>query len=353
MHKTIVLVVIINSHFALCANCHITRHVSWAYNQGDTSEVKNPQIQAGQQKERQLLTFFTYSNVTIIENMKFTVYSKDDNENQLKFEIHPKFDSRPLEHVTIQESSIQYEEVQFIGRDNQKDTPQILENDSNTLTQLDNQLTSEVGKPTMLQFVKQVSIAMCNSSIIALFKLIFIAMLVRAIMTEFLPRKIVNQKNKSKEQTKNKYKLVIPHLIITYLTFFEVSAVSHNISNTEFDGVGSQNIVVDQPTDEFKVINCTFKNCENSGASGGALYIQLSNGGKCYILNSTFINCSSSFGGAIYAEIYREAELTIDGLCSFTDCHADYGGGICAVIDGQNSRILLEDGLKFERCTGG
>ncbi|KAA6376633.1 MAG: hypothetical protein EZS28_027841, partial [Streblomastix strix] len=41
------------------------------------------------------------------------------------------------------------------------------------------------------------------------------------------------------------------------------------------------------------------------------------------------------------------------GLCSFTDCHADYyGGGLYARIDGVNSRLILQDGLIFKRCTG-
>ncbi|KAA6384909.1 MAG: hypothetical protein EZS28_019563 [Streblomastix strix] len=287
--------------------------------------------------------------------MNFTVYSKDDNGNKLKFEIHPKFDSRPLDHVTIQQNSIKYEEVEFIYHDNQNDSPQILEDDSNALTQLDNVLTKDIETPVQNQFSKEVSIAMCYSSIIALFNLIFISMLVRATLTEFLSQRIINQKYISKEQKKDAQhnnKLVIPLLIVAYCSIFEVSAVTNYLINSTYDDVGSQNITVTQPTDEFQVINCTFKNCWNSGASGGALYINISNGGKCYILNTTFINCTTNtYGGAIFIYIYKGGELTIDGLCSFTDCWALwYGGGIYAQIQGVNSRLLLEDGLIFERC---
>ncbi|KAA6393977.1 MAG: hypothetical protein EZS28_010491 [Streblomastix strix] len=132
---------------------------------------------------------------------------------------------------------------------------------------------------------------------------------------------------------------------------FEVSAVTNYLSNRVFDRVASQNIIVNQSTDEFIVTNCTFRNCGNSTVSGGALYIQLSNGGHCQVANTTFTNCSSSYGGAIYAQINSGGNLTINRLCSFTDCYAyGQGGGICAYIYGQNSRLLLLDGLKFERC---
>ncbi|KAA6384743.1 MAG: hypothetical protein EZS28_019729 [Streblomastix strix] len=94
------------------------------------------------------------------------------------------------------------------------------------------------------------------------------------------------------------------------------------------------------------------KNCGNSAVQGGALNIWLSNEGKCYIANSSFINCSAKYdGGAIYTQISSGAELTIDGLCSFTDCYTQqYGGGLYAKIDGLNSKLILEDGMKFERC---
>ncbi|KAA6353791.1 MAG: hypothetical protein EZS28_050682, partial [Streblomastix strix] len=95
-------------------------------------------------------------------------------------------------------------------------------------------------------------------------------------------------------------------------------------------------------------------NCGNDEIEGGALYIRLSNRGKCWILNSTFTNCNASNGGAIYAQIDSGAELTIDGLCSFIDCYAQLsGGGLYAQIVGQNSKLLLEDGLIFERCHAG
>ncbi|KAA6379102.1 MAG: hypothetical protein EZS28_025370, partial [Streblomastix strix] len=353
MPKITVSVMIIIIHFIFCANCHVALYVNRAYNPVETAEVLKPQRQTAQQKGSQLLTFFSYSNVTVIENMNFTVYSNADNENSPNFEIHQEFDSQPLEHVTIQESSIQYEEVQFIGHDYQKDTPQILENDSNTLTQHDNTLSGELGKPVLLKFVNEVNIAMCNSSIINFIRIIFVAVQTRAIMTAFLPRKIVNLKFKSLQQKNNSNKLVILLLIIAYHSIFEVTAVSHNISNTDFDGK-SQNIVVDQPTDEFKVINCKFRKCGQVGTGyGGALNIKLSNKGKCWILNSTFTNCSTYYGGAIYAYVRSGGELTINGLCSFTDCHSQiYGSALYAIIDGQNCKLLLEDGLKFEKCTG-
>ncbi|KAA6313681.1 MAG: hypothetical protein EZS28_055716, partial [Streblomastix strix] len=190
-------------------------------------------------------------------------------------------------------------------------------------------------------------------NMISQFKIILIAVLVRAIVTTSLRKRIINQKCNSqlqKRRAKHCNKFVIFLLIIAYLFIIEVAAETNNISDSEFDGVAQQIIVVNKPTDEFKVINCTFRNCVDYEIEGGALNIQLSNEGKCQILNSTFINCSSSSGGAIYANITLGGELTIDGLCSFTDCHADYyGGGLYARIDGVNSRLILQDGLIFKR----
>ncbi|KAA6378744.1 MAG: hypothetical protein EZS28_025730, partial [Streblomastix strix] len=325
------------------------------YNQSETAEAQKLQIQVTQQKESQLLTFCSYLNGTVIGNMKLALFSDDDDENSPNFDIHPKFDSHPLDHVTIQENSIKFEVIELIDVDFPQYVPLNLEVDLYTLTQQDKSLSGDLEEPVVLKFVNEVSIAMCNSSIIALFKLIFIAMLVRAIMTEFLPRKTINYKSQSQLQKKNCNKLVILFLIIKYLSFFEVAAETKYLSNTEFIAVASQNIVVDQPTDEFKVINCNFTNCSDNGGYGndGALKFRISNGGKCYILNTTFINCTiDTYGGAVYAYITLGGELTIDGLCSFTDCLAIYygGGGLYARIDGVNSKLLLEDGIKFERC---
>ncbi|KAA6389633.1 MAG: hypothetical protein EZS28_014842 [Streblomastix strix] len=335
MHKSIILMMLIIVHFIFCVNCHIVHHVNRAYNQGETTEVLKPQRQTAQQKGSQLLTFFSYSNVTFIKNMKFTVYSNTDNENSPNFLTRQKFDSHPLDHVTIQQNSVKYEEV-----------------DSITLIQHDNELTFEKAMHVLLRFIEQISIAMRNSSIINFIRIIYVAVPTRAILIAFLPRRIINYKYQSQQQKKNSNKLIIPLLIITCHSIFEVSAVTNYLSNQEFDGKRSQSIIVNQSTDEFKVINCSFRNCWN-GASGGALNIRLSNGGKCWILNTTFTNCNTTLdGGAIYANISSGAELTIDGLCLFTDCHAQWsGGGVYARIDGQSSKLLLEDYLKFERCS--
>ncbi|KAA6393312.1 MAG: hypothetical protein EZS28_011165 [Streblomastix strix] len=346
-----------NNRCALYFTCELpynTPYASGAYNLGETTEILKPQSQTALQKDSQLLTFCSYLNASVIKYMKMAEYSKGNNENSPNSEIRQEFDSQPLEYVKIQESSIKYDGIEFIYHDNQNGYPYDSELDSYALIQLGFQMIIDLGKLVMFRFVNEVSSAMYNSAIIRHIKIIFVVLLVKTIVSLFLSQRIVNQKYISKEQKKYNYKLVILLLIITYQSIFKVAAYTNYLINLTYDEVGSQNIVVDKPTDEFKVINCTFRNCWNNEVSGGALNIQLSNGGKCWILNSTFINCSSSLGGAIYAEISSGAELTIDGLCSFKDCLAQQsGGGLYSLIAyGVNSKLLLEDGLKFERCKG-
>ncbi|KAA6370383.1 MAG: hypothetical protein EZS28_034089, partial [Streblomastix strix] len=297
--------VVIVVHFIFYVNCQIVNHVSRVYNLGETTEIKEPQSQTTQQNQTTSLASCCYKNVAIIIKMKIAEYFGADNENSPNFVTRQELDSPTLDHVTFQENSIKYEGVQFIYHDNQKGIPQILENDSKTLAKLENFLIWDLRNQVLVKFVNEVSIAMCYSSLIALFNQIFIILLARAIMTAFLPRKIVNYKSQSLQQKKYDYKLVIILLIIAYYSIFEVATDTNYLINSEFDGVASQNIVVDQPTDEFKVISCTFRNCGNDEIEGGALYINISNKGRCKIINSSFINCSAFSGGAIYATINR------------------------------------------------
>ncbi|KAA6370297.1 MAG: hypothetical protein EZS28_034176, partial [Streblomastix strix] len=64
-----------------------------------------------------------------------------------------------------------------------------------------------------------------------------------------------------------------------------------------------------------------------------------------------FRNCESYYGGAIYTKVTGKGILTIDAKCSFTDCHSQYhGAGIYAEISNVSSQLILQDGIKFQRC---
>ncbi|KAA6345775.1 MAG: hypothetical protein EZS28_052136 [Streblomastix strix] len=117
MHKSIILVAIIVVHFTFYANCHIALYVNKAYDLSETTEIKISQIQVTQQKESQLLTFCSYLNDAVIENMNFTVYSNADNDNSPNFEIRQEFDSPTLNHVTNQENSIKCDGIELIVHD--------------------------------------------------------------------------------------------------------------------------------------------------------------------------------------------------------------------------------------------
>ncbi|KAA6394747.1 MAG: hypothetical protein EZS28_009723, partial [Streblomastix strix] len=95
-----------------------------------------------------------------------------------------------------------------------------------------------------------------------------------------------------------------------------------------------------------------FKDC--SSTYGGGLYVSCSNEGMIqFIEELNFENCSSNQqGGAIYANIQSGGIFTIDGQCKFTECTTqNNGGGIFAQIDGQNTTLVIGNGLIFDTCS--
>ncbi|KAA6376709.1 MAG: hypothetical protein EZS28_027764, partial [Streblomastix strix] len=108
------------------------------------------------------------------------------------------------------------------------------------------------------------------------------------------------------------------------------------------------NISVNTGTDEYIVRTCTFTNCLN-----GAIYVALSNGGKASVINTQITGCQKNGdGGAIEAFIQSGGILTIDAQCRFTECTAqDSGGGISADITGENSKLIIGDGVLFDTCS--
>ncbi|KAA6386436.1 MAG: hypothetical protein EZS28_018036, partial [Streblomastix strix] len=96
-------------------------------------------------------------------------------------------------------------------------------------------------------------------------------------------------------------------------------------------GASRTNIVVDIGTNEYIVRTCTFTNCLS-----GAIGIELSNGGKTSIVNSQFTGCYiNNYGGAINADIQSGGS----------------GGGIIAYIIGENSQLVIGDGVRFDTCS--
>ncbi|KAA6395986.1 MAG: hypothetical protein EZS28_008485, partial [Streblomastix strix] len=128
-----------------------------------------------------------------------------------------------------------------------------------------------------------------------------------------------------------------------------VTAETTIVQGEDYIGDGLGIIEVNQSTDEYIVDTCTFTNCLS-----GAIYFELSNGGKAQIINSQFTGCQTSgSGGAINANIQSGGILTIDGQCRFINCSAqNSGGGIYTQIDGENSKLIIRYGVIFDTCSG-
>ncbi|KAA6390939.1 MAG: hypothetical protein EZS28_013534, partial [Streblomastix strix] len=99
--------------------------------------------------------------------------------------------------------------------------------------------------------------------------------------------------------------------------------------------------------------SCFFTECEST-YSGGALYLSIQNEATATIDNQCiFDKCTSeSSGGAIFTYIQSGGILTVGGKCRFTECTTQgNGGGIFADIYGENSQLIIGDGVIFDNCS--
>ncbi|KAA6381034.1 MAG: hypothetical protein EZS28_023438 [Streblomastix strix] len=105
---------------------------------------------------------------------------------------------------------------------------------------------------------------------------------------------------------------------------------------------------------ESTLRNLSFDQCEAQN-SGGAIFIDINYGGKLTISGSSFSKCESLFGGSLYIVLESGGQMTINGSCLFTDCKTTsvtgQGGAIFAIISNDNSELVLEDSITFEKCS--
>ncbi|KAA6385478.1 MAG: hypothetical protein EZS28_018995, partial [Streblomastix strix] len=110
---------------------------------------------------------------------------------------------------------------------------------------------------------------------------------------------------------------------------------------------------------QLTINGCTFEECK-SETNGGAIAVQFTQPVGSVLIDGAciFDRCTSeNNGGAIEAFIRSDSILTINGQCIFTTCTAQQlGGGITADIVGENSQLIICDGVLFDNCssyTGG
>ena len=120
------------------------------------------------------------------------------------------------------------------------------------------------------------------------------------------------------------------NLSSSYAPAIYVNEGNVTINNTKFNNLKAYKTAgaVGIKECELAIIeNCLFTNtC--SVKNGGAVYIDTVAGGTVdapmvYVINSTFVNASSSFGGAF---VQLSGNLTIKDS-NFTNCSSNYGGG--------------------------
>ncbi|KAA6377360.1 MAG: hypothetical protein EZS28_027113, partial [Streblomastix strix] len=130
-----------------------------------------------------------------------------------------------------------------------------------------------------------------------------------------------------------------------------------NINSTgESNGRGGSAIFADIELNCELVISGTtqFESCISTQSSGGAIYAFISGYNSELILQDSisFENCQGASGGGISTVIIDGGSLSVNGITSFDGCIStvQHGGGIHALIEGENSQMLITAASTFDEC---
>ncbi|KAA6365235.1 MAG: hypothetical protein EZS28_039238, partial [Streblomastix strix] len=106
----------------------------------------------------------------------------------------------------------------------------------------------------------------------------------------------------------------------------------------------------------LQIIDCVFVDCKTK-SKGGAFCFETYVKTDTTLKDIAFQHCESqNEGGAFQCSINNGAKLTIAGSWSFQDCKtlsdSGYGGALYASVYGENSQLIFETFIMFERCSG-
>ncbi|KAA6352960.1 MAG: hypothetical protein EZS28_051513, partial [Streblomastix strix] len=101
---------------------------------------------------------------------------------------------------------------------------------------------------------------------------------------------------------------------------------------------------------------CIFSQCK-AVSNGGALHLLINYPKEISLKTAGVFDCEAqSEGGAFWCSVNNGAKLTLPELWSFQDCKtlsdSGYGGAFYASINGENSQLIFESFIMFERCSG-
>ncbi|KAA6372449.1 MAG: hypothetical protein EZS28_032024, partial [Streblomastix strix] len=134
------------------------------------------------------------------------------------------------------------------------------------------------------------------------------------------------------------------------------SCTFYNCSTQQNDNCvgGAINAYVNGSNSQFIVSDLVkFEKCQSY--KGGAISVELLNTGTCVVNNVQFKECIvNNDGGGIFAQLQNSGgTLTITNQTSFVQCintEWGYGGGILISSNGLNSRCIISDNVKFNKC---
>ncbi|KAA6381047.1 MAG: hypothetical protein EZS28_023426, partial [Streblomastix strix] len=135
--------------------------------------------------------------------------------------------------------------------------------------------------------------------------------------------------------------------------FDHINFTLSNVVSNSHGGIINANIGGSSGT--LEIISCNFIGFKTS-TTGGALSLSISNNAHATLKNLLFEGCEANVAGAVFVTIAAGGQVTVSESCTFTECKVTQsnaaGGGIYAIISGQNSKLTFKDSVTFDKCSG-
>ncbi|KAA6362965.1 MAG: hypothetical protein EZS28_041508, partial [Streblomastix strix] len=143
--------------------------------------------------------------------------------------------------------------------------------------------------------------------------------------------------------------------IVTGNALFQMIAFT-KLDQASFQNGGAINAQLTEQSSNLQIETCIFDQCK-AVSNGGALRLLINYPKEITLKTAGVFNCEAqNEGGAFWCSVNNGAKLTLPELWSFQDCKtlsdSGYGGAFYAQINGENSQLIFESFIMFERCSG-
>ncbi|KAA6385285.1 MAG: putative NEK protein kinase [Streblomastix strix] len=143
--------------------------------------------------------------------------------------------------------------------------------------------------------------------------------------------------------------------IVTGNALFQM-IIFTKLDQATYNNGGAINAQLTKQSSNLQIDNCLFYQCK-AVSNGGGLNLFINYPKEITLKTAGSRECEAqNEGGALWCSINNGAKLTLPYLWSFTECKtlsdSGYGGAFYASVNGENSQLIFEDIVIFERCSG-